>query len=128
LGECAGSAQFTHISEDDFRSVHTNLHGGTRSTRDRLVPFCLFTDPEIAGVGLNEKETVAAGRQYRVARLLMHAVLRAWTLSETRGFMKALISQDSDEILGFTAMGPHAGEVLAVVQTADGEAALYRAA
>jgi pyruvate/2-oxoglutarate dehydrogenase complex dihydrolipoamide dehydrogenase (E3) component len=58
----------------------------------------------------------------------MHAVLRAWTLSETRGFMKALISQDSDAILGFTAMGPHAGEVLAVVQTADGEAALYRAA
>jgi pyruvate/2-oxoglutarate dehydrogenase complex dihydrolipoamide dehydrogenase (E3) component len=118
LGECAGSPQFTHISEDDFRIVQANLHGGSRSTRDRLVPFCLFTDPEIARVGLNENEAIAAGRQYRVAKLPMQAVLRARTLSETRGFMKALVSQDSDEILGFTAVGPHAGEVLAVVQTA----------
>jgi pyruvate/2-oxoglutarate dehydrogenase complex dihydrolipoamide dehydrogenase (E3) component len=118
LGECAGSPQFTHISEDDFRIVHTNLHGGCRSTRDRLVPFCLFTDPEIARVGLNESEAVAAGRPYRVAKLPMQAVLRARTLSETRGFMKALVSYNSDEILGFTAVGPIAGEVLAVVQTA----------
>ena len=69
-------------------------------------------------VGLNENEAVAAGRPYRVAKLPMQAVLRARTLSETRGFMKALVRHDSDEILGFTAVGPHAGEVLAVVQTA----------
>jgi pyruvate/2-oxoglutarate dehydrogenase complex dihydrolipoamide dehydrogenase (E3) component len=118
LGECAGRPQFTHISEDDFRIVHINLHGGSRSTRDRLVPFCLFTDPEIARVGLNEKEAMAAGRSYRLAKLPMEAVLRARTLSETRGFMKALVSDDSDEILGFMAVGPHAGEVMAVVQTA----------
>ena len=118
LGECAGSPQFTHISEDDFRIVQTNLHGGSRNTRDRLVPFCLFTDPEIARVGLNEKEAVAAGRPYRVAKLPMAAVLRARTLSETRGFMKALVSHNSDEILGFTAVGPHAGEIIAVVQAA----------
>ena len=118
LGECAGSPQFTHVSEDDFRIVQANLHGGSRNTRDRLIPFCLFTDPEIARVGWNEKEAVAAGRPYRVAKLPMQAVLRARTLSETRGFMKALISQDTDEILGFTAVGPHAGEILAVVQTA----------
>jgi pyruvate/2-oxoglutarate dehydrogenase complex dihydrolipoamide dehydrogenase (E3) component len=118
LGECAGSPQFTHISEDDARIVQANLHGGSRNTSDRLVPFCLFTDPEIARVGLNENEAVAAGRRFRVAKLPMQAVLRARTLSETRGFMKALISHDSDEILGFMAMGPHAGEILAVVQTA----------
>ena len=118
LGECAGSPQFTHISEDDFRIVHTNLHGGSRNTRDRLVPFCLFTDPEIARVGLNETEAVAAGRPYRVAKLPMQAVFRALTLSETRGFMKALISHETDEILGFTAVGPQAGEIIAVVQTA----------
>jgi pyruvate/2-oxoglutarate dehydrogenase complex dihydrolipoamide dehydrogenase (E3) component len=118
LGECAGSPQFTHISEDDFRIVRANLHGGSRSTRDRLVPFCLFTDPEIARVGLNENEAVATGRRYRVAKLPMQAVLRARTLSETRGFMKALVGHNSDEILGFTAVGPHAGEVMAVVQTA----------
>ena len=82
------------------------------------MPFCLFTDPEIARVGLSENGAVAVGRSCRMAKLPMEAVLRARTLSETRGFMKALVSQDSDEILGFTAMGPHAGEVLAVVQTA----------
>jgi pyruvate/2-oxoglutarate dehydrogenase complex dihydrolipoamide dehydrogenase (E3) component len=118
LGECAGSPQFTHISEDDFRIVQANLHGGSRSTRDRLVPFCLFTDPEIARVGLNEIDAVAAGRPYRVAKLPMLAVLRARTLSETRSFMKAVVSHDSDEILGFTAVGPHAGEIMSVVQTA----------
>ena len=118
LGECAGSPQFTHISEDDFRIVQANLHGGSRNTRDRLVPFCLFTDPEIARVGLNENEAAAAGRRYRLAKLPMEAVLRARTLSETRGFMKALVGHDSDEILGFTAVGPQAGEILAVVQTA----------
>lgn len=118
LGECAGSPQFTHISEDDFRIVQTNLRGGSRNTRDRLVPFCLFTDPEIARVGINENEAIAAGRRYRVAKLPMEAVLRARTLSETRGFMKLLVSDDSDEILGFTAVGPQAGETIAVVQTA----------
>jgi pyruvate/2-oxoglutarate dehydrogenase complex dihydrolipoamide dehydrogenase (E3) component len=118
LGECAGSPHFTHVSEDDFRIVQANLHGGSRSTRDRVVPFCLFTDPEIARVGLNENGAAAVGRSCRLAKLPMEAVLRARTLSETVGFMKALVSQDSDEILGFTAMGPHAGEVLAVVQTA----------
>jgi pyruvate/2-oxoglutarate dehydrogenase complex dihydrolipoamide dehydrogenase (E3) component len=118
LGECAGSPQFTHVSEDDFRIVHANLHGGSRGAHDRLVPFCLFTDPEVARVGLNENEAVAAGRPYRVAKLPMNSVLRARTLSETRGFMKALVSHDSDEILGFTAVGPNAGEIIAVVQTA----------
>jgi pyruvate/2-oxoglutarate dehydrogenase complex dihydrolipoamide dehydrogenase (E3) component len=118
LGECAGSPQFTHISEDDFRIVHANLHGGSRSTHDRFVPWCLFTDPEIARVGMNETEATATGRPCRVAKLPMEAVLRARTLSETRGFMKAIVSHDSDEILGFTSVGPHAGEVMAVVQTA----------
>jgi pyruvate/2-oxoglutarate dehydrogenase complex dihydrolipoamide dehydrogenase (E3) component len=118
LGECAGSPQFTHISEDDFRIVHANLHGGSRNTRDRLVPFCLFTDPEVARVGLNETEASAAGRQYRVAKMSMEAVLRARTLSETRGFLKALVSHESDEILGFTAVGAQAGEIMSVVQTA----------
>jgi pyruvate/2-oxoglutarate dehydrogenase complex dihydrolipoamide dehydrogenase (E3) component len=118
LGECAGSPQFTHVSEDDFRIVQANLHGGSRNTRDRLVPFCLFTDPEVARIGLSEGEAAAAGRPYRVAKLPMQAVLRARTLSETRGFMKALVSRDTDEILGFTAVGPQAGEIVSVVQTA----------
>jgi pyruvate/2-oxoglutarate dehydrogenase complex dihydrolipoamide dehydrogenase (E3) component len=77
LLECAGSPQFTPISEDDFRIVHANLYGGSRSTRDRLVPFYLFTDPEIARVGLNENEAVAAGTDTAWRRCPWTAVRRA---------------------------------------------------
>ncbi len=118
VGDCAGSPYFTHISEDDFRIVLANLSGGDRTTTGRQVPFCLFTDPELARVGLNEREAKERGIRYRLAKLPMAAVLRARTLSETRGFMKALIDQRSDRILGFTAFGPEAGELLPVVQLA----------
>jgi pyruvate/2-oxoglutarate dehydrogenase complex dihydrolipoamide dehydrogenase (E3) component len=118
MGECAGSPQFTHVSFDDFRIVHDNLTGGNRTTRDRLVPFCLFTDPELARIGLSESEARKLAIPYRLARMSMAAVLRTTTLSETRGFMKAIISEDTDEILGFTAFGTQAGELMAIVQIA----------
>jgi len=76
IGECAGSPQFTHVSEDDFRIIRDNLAGGRRSTRDRLVPFCLFTDPPLARVGLSEEEARQRGLAARVATLPMSAVLR----------------------------------------------------
>jgi pyruvate/2-oxoglutarate dehydrogenase complex dihydrolipoamide dehydrogenase (E3) component len=60
IGECAGSPQFTHISLDDFRVIRDNLAGINRTTRDRMIPSCLFTDPQVAHVGLSETE---AGRQ-----------------------------------------------------------------
>jgi pyruvate/2-oxoglutarate dehydrogenase complex dihydrolipoamide dehydrogenase (E3) component len=118
IGECAGSPQFTHVSEDDFRVIRDNLAGGSRTTRDRLIPFCLFTDPPMARVGLNETEARSQGLTPRVAKLPMGAVLRTRTIGETRGFMKALIDARSDRILGFTMLGPEAGEVMAAVQTA----------
>ena len=118
IGECAGSPQFTHVSEDDFRVIRDNLAGGKRTTRDRLIPFCLFTDPQLARVGLNETEARRQGVAVRIAKLPMAAVLRTRTLGETRGFMKALLDARSDRILGFTMFGPEAGEVMAVVQTA----------
>lgn len=119
IGEAAGSPQFTHISVDDFRVVHDNLSGsGKRVTTGRQVPFCLFTDPEFARVGLSEKEAKAQGIAYRSFKIPMEAVLRARTLGETRGFMKALVENDSDRILGFAAVGVGAGETMAVVQTA----------
>jgi pyruvate/2-oxoglutarate dehydrogenase complex dihydrolipoamide dehydrogenase (E3) component len=116
-GECAGSPQFTHVGEDDCRVVLDNLAGGSRTTRGRLIPYCLFTDPELAHVGLTESEARAQGVPYRIARMPMAMVLRALTLSETRGFLKALIGPD-DRILGFTAFGVEASELMAVVQTA----------
>jgi pyruvate/2-oxoglutarate dehydrogenase complex dihydrolipoamide dehydrogenase (E3) component len=118
VGDCAGSPYFTHIGFDDFRVVRDNLAGGNRVTTGRQVPFCLFTDPELARVGLSEAEAKERGVGYRLAKIPMEAVLRTRTLSETRGFMKALIESDGDRILGFTAFGVEAGEVMAVVQVA----------
>jgi pyruvate/2-oxoglutarate dehydrogenase complex dihydrolipoamide dehydrogenase (E3) component len=118
VGDCAGSPQFTHVAFDDFRVVRDGLNGGIKTTRDRLVPYCMFTDPVLARVGLNEAEANARGISYRLAALPMAAVLRTRTLSEPRGFMKMLIDTGSDRILGFTAFGAEASELMAVVQTA----------
>lgn len=117
IGECAGSPQFTHICFDDFRVIRDNLGGGNRTTRDRIVPSCLFTDPQVAHVGLTEREAAQRRVPVRVAKLPMAEVLRARTTDETRGFAKALIAND-DRIVGFTMIGPEAAEVLAVVQMA----------
>jgi pyruvate/2-oxoglutarate dehydrogenase complex dihydrolipoamide dehydrogenase (E3) component len=118
IGEVAGSPQFTHISVDDFRVVHDNIRGGNRVTTGRQVPFCMFTDPEFARIGLSEQEAQAKGLGYRLFKVPMESNLRARTLSETKGFLKALVELDSDRILGFTAVGVGAGEVLASVQVA----------
>jgi len=118
VGDCAGSPHFTHIAFDDFRIVRDNLAGGNRVTTGRQVPFCLFTDPEFARIGLGETEAKAQGIPYRLAKIPMLADLRSRTLAETRGFMKALIDTKSDRILGFTVFGVGAGEILAPVQVA----------
>lgn len=118
IGEAAGSPKFTHISVDDFRVVHANLTGGNRVTTGRQVPYCLFTDPELARIGLIETEAEAQGIAYRLFKVLMETNLRARTLSETRGFVKAFVESDRDRILGFTAFGVGAGEILATVQIA----------
>ena len=117
-GEVAGSPQFTHIAFDDFRIIRDNLAGGNRVTTGRQVPFCLFTDPELARIGLNETEARASGTPYRLAKIPMAADLRTRTLSETRGFMKALIDTTSDRILGFTVFGVDGGEIMGAVQIA----------
>jgi pyruvate/2-oxoglutarate dehydrogenase complex dihydrolipoamide dehydrogenase (E3) component len=118
IGEVAGSPQFTHISIDDFRVVHDNLNGVPHVTTGRQVPYCLFTDPELARIGLNESEAKAQGIAYRLFKVPMEAVLRARTLGETRGFLKALVAADNDRILGFTVFGVGAGEIMSAVQIA----------
>jgi len=118
IGEVAASPQFTHISVDDFRIVHANITGGNRVTTGRQVPYCLFTDPELARVGVNEMEAKARNISYRLFKVPMEANLRARTLSETRGFLKALVEAGSDRILGFTAFGVGAGEIMSAVQIA----------
>jgi pyruvate/2-oxoglutarate dehydrogenase complex dihydrolipoamide dehydrogenase (E3) component len=118
MGDCAGSPQFTHVAYDDFRVVRDNLSGGSRTTRGRVIPFCMFTDPELARVGLNESEAKKQGVAYRLAKIPMAAVLRAVALGETRGLAKMLIDAQSDRILGFTVLGVEGSEMMAAVQTA----------
>src|SRR4029077_10707679 len=109
MGEGAGSPLFTHVCVAVLRSIKHNLAGANRSTRDRLVPYCMFTDPQLAHVGLSEREAQHQGIAVRIARLPMSAVLRTHTTDETQGFMKALIGSD-DRIVGFTMIGSEAGE------------------
>jgi pyruvate/2-oxoglutarate dehydrogenase complex dihydrolipoamide dehydrogenase (E3) component len=119
MGECAGSPYFTHVAEDDLTIIHENLNGGHRTTMNRLVPYCVFIDPELGRVGLNEAQARERGIAYRVASVPIAATgWRPWTLSEKRGFMKALIDTEGDRILGFTAFGPEAGELMSTVQLA----------
>jgi pyruvate/2-oxoglutarate dehydrogenase complex dihydrolipoamide dehydrogenase (E3) component len=118
IGEIAGSPQFTHISLDDFRVVHDNLNGVHHVTSGRQVPYCLFTDPELARVGMNESEAKVKGVGYRLFKIPMEANLRAHTLSETRGFLKALVEHGTDRIVGFTALGVGAAEIMSAVQIA----------
>jgi pyruvate/2-oxoglutarate dehydrogenase complex dihydrolipoamide dehydrogenase (E3) component len=118
MGDCAGSPQFTHVAGDDFRIIRDNLAGERRSTRDRLVPYCMFTDPPLAHVGLSERNAQRDGIAVRVAKLPMSAVLRTEATDETQGFMKAVVAKDDDLILGFTMIGAEAGEVMAAVQVA----------
>ena len=117
MGDCAGTPHFTHAAYDDFRILRDNLAGGQRTTRDRLIPYCLFTDPELAHVGLNETEARSRNIPYRLAKMPMSAILRTRTVSEPRGFLKALVGND-DRILGCTAFGLEATEIIATIQAA----------
>lgn len=105
------------MSLDDFRVIRDNLGGGSRTIQGRMTPYCMFIDPPLARIGMDEAEARAKGLQVRVAKLPMKAVLRTRTTSETAGFMKALVDAN-DQIVGFTMIGSEAGEVMAVVQTA----------
>ncbi len=118
VGDCAGTPQFTHAAYDDFRVVRDGFLGNQRSTRGRLIPSCMFTDPEVVRIGFDETRAKHAGVPYRLFTLPSASILRTRTISEERGFLKMLVASDSDEILGFTAVAAEASELLAAVQTA----------
>jgi len=119
LGDVKGGPAFTHISYDDSRILLRNLYGDGRGTvADRLVPYTVFTDPQLGRVGMTEKEAREAGVSVRVAKLPMTSVARALEIDETAGFMKAVVAADTDRILGFTMLGPEGGEVAGAVQIA----------
>lgn len=119
LGDAKGGPAFTHISYDDFRVVQANiLNGGGGTIANRLVPYCVYMDPELGRVGLTEAEARATGRPIRVFTMPMRAVARAIEMDETRGLMKAVVDSEARQILGFAILGVMCGEVMTVVQAA----------
>jgi len=117
LGDINGGPQYTHVALDDYRIVKANLiDGGNRSTSDRLVPSCLFIDPELAHVGLTETKAQQQGYAIRVAKLDASAILRAVTEGQTDGLMKAIIDTKTGRILGCSLLCHEAGEVISTVQ------------
>lgn len=119
LGDVNGGPAFTHVSHHDNQILRENLlRGAGRSTRGRLVPYTVFTDPQLGRVGLTEREAREQGRSFRVAKMPMKHVARAVHMSEPRGFVKALVDADTDQILGCAALAVEGGELMAMLQIA----------
>lgn len=119
MGDVKGGPAFTHLSYDDYRILHANLIGNEKaSIRDRVVPHTVFIDPQLGRVGITEREARAQGRNIKVAKLPMNAVVRAIETGETRGFMKAVVDADSGQILGGTVLGSEGGEIMTIIQVA----------
>ncbi len=119
LGDVKGGPAFTHISYDDYRIVKANvLNGENKSTKDRLVPYTVFMDPQLGRVGLSESEAREAGHNVKVAKLQASSAARAIETGETRGFMKAVVDADTGQILGCAILTMEGGEITAVLQVA----------
>jgi pyruvate/2-oxoglutarate dehydrogenase complex dihydrolipoamide dehydrogenase (E3) component len=119
LGDVKGGPAFTHISYDDYRIVRTNLLGaGGATTRERLVPYTVFIDPELGSIGLTETQARRDGRDIRIASMPMSHVARALEMDESRGFMKAVVDATSGQILGCSILGVGGGEIMAQIQIA----------
>jgi len=119
LGDIKGGPQFTHISYDDFRILRTNiLEGGNATIKDRLVPYTVFIDPQLGRVGMSEQEAREQDRKIHVAKMPMSWVARALEVDETRGFMKAIVDAENDQVLGAAVLGIEGGEIMAQIQIA----------
>jgi len=119
LGDVTGGPAFTHWSYDDHRILRTNLiDNGNRTTRDRVLPYTVYTDPQLGRVGLSEREAHEQGYAVRIARLPMSSVARAIETDEQRGFLKAVVDAKSQRILGAAVLGTEGGELATMFQLA----------
>jgi pyruvate/2-oxoglutarate dehydrogenase complex dihydrolipoamide dehydrogenase (E3) component len=119
LGDVKGGPAFTHISYDDYRIVRNNLlRGGKSSTKNRLVPYTVYIDPQVGRIGLTEQEARAQGRAIRVAKIPMTSVARAVETAETRGFIKAVVDAETQQILGAAVLAVEGGEIMSMLQIA----------
>jgi pyruvate/2-oxoglutarate dehydrogenase complex dihydrolipoamide dehydrogenase (E3) component len=119
LGDIKGGPAFTHISYDDYRIIRVNLiEKKAASTRNRQVPYTVFIDPQLARIGLTEAQARTQGRNIRVAKMPMTRVARALEVDESRGFMKAIVDTDSNQILGAAILGIEGGEIMSAIEIA----------
>ncbi|HAT6978507.1 TPA: mercuric reductase [Legionella pneumophila] len=120
LGDVKGGAQFTHLSLDDYRLVKHNLQNPQEklSSQNRLIPYTVFLDPELARIGLTEAQARSQGRPIKIAKIPAAAIPRAKTQGETIGVLKAIIDTETDLILGVSIFCAEAGEILGVIQLA----------
>ncbi len=113
LGDVTGGPAFTHISYNDFQIVFNNLFNEQKlSTAGRIVPYALFTDPELGRVGMTEREARASGRRVLVGAIPLSYVARAIERGATAGLMKVVIDADTERILGAAVLSPGGGEVV----------------
>ena len=118
LGDCKGGPAFTHISYNDFQIVFGNLVEGKNLTTDnRLVPYCVFTDPQLGGVGMTEKESRAKGHKLKIGKCPMTRVARAIERGETAGLMKVVVDGSNDRILGASILASEGGELVQILGT-----------
>ncbi|HYL85999.1 MAG TPA: mercuric reductase [Candidatus Angelobacter sp.] len=116
LGDCKGGPAFTHISYNDFQIVYGNLvEGKNLSTENRPVPYCVFTDPQLGGVGKTEKEARAKGYKLKIGKCPMSHVARAIERGETAGLMKIVVDASNDRILGASILSPEGGELVQIL-------------
>jgi pyruvate/2-oxoglutarate dehydrogenase complex dihydrolipoamide dehydrogenase (E3) component len=119
IGDVKGGPAFTHISYDDFRILRANLlEGGSATIAGRLVPYTVFIDPQLGGIGLTEREARAQGRSIAIATMPMSRVARALETAEPRGLMKAIVDRESHTILGCAVLGVEGGEIMGMLQLA----------
>jgi len=117
LGDIKGGPEFTHISYNDYLIVYKNLfENGNETVTNRLVPYCMFTDPQLGRVGLSEQEAIKKNLNCITAKLPMKHVARALETSETTGFMKAIVDADSKKILGAAVIGEQGGELMSMLE------------
>jgi len=116
LGDCKGGPAFTHISYNDFQIVFANVvEGKNLSTENRLVPYCVFTDPQLGGVGMTEKEARGKGYTLKIGRVPMTYVARAIERGETAGLMKIVVDARNDRILGASILASEGGELVQIL-------------
>jgi len=116
LGDCKGGPAFTHISYNDFQIVYANVvEGKSLNMENRLVPYCVFTDPQLGGVGMTEKEACAKGHKLKIGRCPMTHVARAIERGETAGLMKIVVDATNDRILGASILASEGGELVQIL-------------